>query len=708
MAGAGGEEVGRISIRVVPDTDRFRSDLERDVNKAEKGVRGQVQVGLTLAKSEIAKIKQAISDIEAKVNVGANTAGVRQQIQAQTRGITAEIDVDVKKSTFKKISDKLSNLGPSFGSGVNPAGYAVGAVAILAAAAPLVGIITTALLALPGVVALIATPIAALTLGMDGLKKAAESVKAPFEDLKTTLSDRVQEQFTPVFEKLQGIFPALKASLPSVTQGLADLFQGVTDSVTNPENLTKIQDTISNIGTALSNARPGIENFTDGILSLVNKLSEKFPGITDWFNGAGESFDKWVSKIIGDGTLDTAFEGLGSSLKSIADTLGTLAGQGLEFMKDPEQAQKFATALSRVGDALTKIVNFSDKLYEIDASFRNLMSGIGDSKLGDLFTVQSGGLTDLNFGTYWEDLKSEASTAAEWIKGVFSDIGGFFSAQGSVIAQAWSQNWEGIKSAASSAWNGVVSVVQGAVSSISGVVSGIGSSIAGVWNGIVGAAQNAWSQVVAAVQNALGQAVAAVVTGAGQIVAEVAALGGKVVAAAGNLGSALVGAGRALMDGLLSGIKAGLQAVLDFAGGIAAKIAAVKGPLPKDRLELIPAGEALMHGLDKGLQNGFTSVLDRASGMGDQLAEAFGPGKAAEESMRDWEKQIAGMGKGFVESNARQFMADLGIGGGAITAALEQGVALGEQFIFQVSSMDEAVAGQQSIQNKKALQFNRR
>ncbi|QXN73864.1 tape measure protein [Mycobacterium phage Eaglepride] len=65
--------------------------------------------------------------------------------------------------------------------------------------------------------------------------------------------------------------------------------------------------------------------------------------------------------------------------------------------------------------------------------------------------------------------------------------------------------------------------------------------------------------------------------------------------------------------------------------------------------------------------------------------------------------------KGVVQAPTQQLMGDLGISGnGAIPQLLEQGIALGEQFIFNVGSMDEAVAGQQTITNKKALQFNRR
>ncbi|MBL3747963.1 hypothetical protein IQ261_27300, partial [Mycobacteroides abscessus subsp. massiliense] len=82
-------------------------------------------------------------------------------------------------------------------------GYALIAAAI-AALSPLVagllGALTTSLLALPGLITAAVVPIGALVLGLDGLKKAAGVLKQPFDELRATMSAKVQEQFTPVFE----------------------------------------------------------------------------------------------------------------------------------------------------------------------------------------------------------------------------------------------------------------------------------------------------------------------------------------------------------------------------------------------------------------------------------------------------------------------------------------------------------------------------
>jgi hypothetical protein len=95
------------------------------------------------------------------------------------------------------------------------------------------------------------------------------------------------------------------------------------------------------------------------------------------------------------------------------------------------------------------------------------------------------------------------------------------------------------------------------------------------------------------------------------------------------------------MQGLRNGIEDGLVSVLEFAAGIAAKIAAVKGPLTKDRTTLVPAGEALMQGLDDGMQGGLQTVLDNAAKMSQQISDAVNNGMDVTGMQDDIKKMLA-------------------------------------------------------------------
>ena len=88
-----------------------------------------------------------------------------------------------------------------------------------------------------------------------------------------------------------------------------------------------------------------------------------------------------------------------------------------------------------------------------------------------------------------------------------------------------------------------------------------------------------------------------------------------------NAGSLLSGAGKAIMNGLLGGLKAAWGAVQHFVGGIASWISKHKGPIRYDARLLIPAGNAIMGGLNQGLQKSFGAVQKTVSGMASDISD---------------------------------------------------------------------------------------
>ncbi|MGE2717574.1 phage tail protein [Mycolicibacterium litorale] len=750
--GAGGREVGRISIRVLPNLKGFRAKVKAEIEAVEQmTAKIKVEADTDPFRREVRAVTQGL---KATIDVDANTEGVREQIQAAAQGTKTKVkaEVDVNRGALDRVLNVLNNVkSPGFGSGINASGYAAIFAGITAVAAPLFGLVTSAMLTLPGLIAAVATPIGALMLGLDGLKAAAARLAAPFEALKASMSAVVEQQFTPVFDKLGAVFPMLTRSLPTVTQGMANMARAAVDTITSSAGMAKIESTISNIGNALSKSAPGIGAFTKGLISLAQSFSEKLPNLSEWFNGAGKSFSEWVQRITADGTLSKAFDGLGGTLKTILEALGGMASEGLKFMQDPKNIEDFNNGLKSVGDSLTSIVTLSNQLNNLGDLFKNFMP-------------------TFDFESIKQDLLTPFTSAdAPW----------------RAYAESISQTFNSIKA-----------TVATAMASVAQTVSGVTSQIQGVWNGVSAAASAAWNAVVSTVAGAISSAVSTVVSGGAQILAEVGSWPGRIAGAVGNMGGILVGAGRALMDGLLAGIKSGLQAVLDFASGIAAKIAAVKGPIPKDRKELTPAGLALMEGLQKGIEDGTGPVLDKARSLAQEIATAIDEGLAgvdmtsleerldrtmdeidleskslkveknalptedkegrkAYQSKRDQlqairdqlalqEEQLGfsqkygeseednaiklgeqlskmlDIGKGFAEANVTQLASDLGIGGGAISGLAGEGVNYLTSMLsglltngmggttINVNSVDEAVATERSMTAKKSLSYHRR
>lgn len=638
---AASREVGRVSVRVVPDTNGFRRSLKRQLEAITKG-------------------------IEAKINVDPDVSGFRQKVNAATKGMKTEVAVVPDVKTFRgRVKEMLSGVGdslasikaPSFGSGINGTGYALIAAAI-AALSPLVagllGTLTTSLLALPGLITAAVVPIGALVLGLDGLKKAAGVLKQPFDELRATMSAKVQEQFTPVFEKLKDIFPTLKAALPSVTQGLADMAKSFADVLTNPANLAKLDQTIRNIASGLTAAAPGIRDFTQGFLDLINGFSNKLPDIGKWFSETGASFSKWVSDFTAKGPdgvskFDVALGNLGDTLKSIGGGLTELAGKAIDFFSDPEKVKSFKAELDGlVNTALT----LADAINGI-ATAMSKIPGFGDGK-GDKL---------LDFAPIQIQIAVDAfPKIRQAVADVITEIIGMFAQVPNALSTAWA------------------------------TLGGIASA--------------AWSTVFQTVSGVLTSVVTVIVNSGFKIVGEVATWPGKITAALSGMFQAGFDAGAQLVQGFIQGIGSLITNAVAKAQELASSVKnAVTGFLGIHSPSTVMAdiGGFIGDGLINGMKAKQGQIEKTAQSIGQSIKDAF--------DWSDYEQRGIDAGFAFAGANADQFMSDLGISGkGFISQLGEQGLKLGTQLAgqaltqnFFTSNVDETIAVKNNQLNRMSL-----
>lgn len=693
MAKATGVEVARISVKVHPNTKEFRAELRRELENIERTMKGDVHIVAHL------RTAQARADFNRLVNSmeRAGAKGVRIRTDLAVDEDRIRKDLDKVQERVDKITEQQQKGGgnkigavagskkkggilsqwPSFGSGINPAGWGVILAAVLALAAPVIGFITTALLALPGIVALISAPIAAITLGLEGFLKAAQSINEPFERLKKTMSDVNEKAFTPFFQAIADrIFPSLESKMPAVSNGLAQMAQGFTDAFARPENVAMFENSLQRIGDFFAQIRPGMDSFLSGFIGLVDQFTQKLPGLGDWINNTGQDFLNWVKEISESGQLSVALDGLGASLKTILDALGGMGKAGFEFFSNPEKVQQFVDGLGSVKDFLVDIVELSNKLADSPLFGPNMLPDFSWEGFVDDITApftsekapwrlffKEGSIAEQQAAIEQRGERDGQIYAAALQQSIDAgtQLGMAPGMQESQVGQAVKQQLveqlqttkeeqvAALKSALSpdavneavtnqlseSVSNAMVAATQAVQASASTLQTGINSALEPLESlpdkigTAMSSATAAFEKLPEAAKTAADGAVTAISESAGPAGEAATAVGNAAVEALMGTVDMFSGVGVQMMMGLAGGIKAGSAAVVTAAvqAAIAAKTAA-EGALGIKSPSKVFAkiGDQTMQGFKVGMEDGVQPVIDQAKALAWKISEAFASG----------------------------------------------------------------------------------
>ena len=254
------------------------------------------------------------------------------ELQGLAKATPIKVNVDVDKDRFARFGEQIANdfvkLGESgaqaftkLGSGAASGGgsllsftsivlIAVAAIALLIP--PVIALAAGLITLAPAMLALTA-PAAAVALGLDGIKKAAEDaglfadsngdkkggggVGAKLKELKDAVSGDFADKLTEPFKQVAKWLSSdeLKAGMVTVSTGLSSMISGFTNAISSGKGMEDVNKIIRNVGQGLSNMGPGIESFTNGLLRLIEGISTKFPSIGKWFTDLGNKFSEWAT-----------------------------------------------------------------------------------------------------------------------------------------------------------------------------------------------------------------------------------------------------------------------------------------------------------------------------------------------------------------------------------------------------------------------------
>ena len=351
----------KLAVPITIDDRIAVSELQAKLSGLERALELDIPVDFNLKKAAIAEIIAQIAAVEAAIGAmnlaGGGAAG------------------------GKGFGSFLSGLTPQGrGLNVSVAGFLALGSAIALAAAPLTGLLATGLLALPGLLATVLAPIGAVVLGFKGIKDAAMeaglfgdkngdkkgggSLGAALTELQTQVQGVFKDKLKEPFGSIGDVASQYIEPLKSVAAGVADIMAQTINTMTSPENTRKITETFSAIGENLSKSfAPAIADFTEGLINLAHQFTTggALEGVGTWFKETMADFKEWTSSS----DLTTQFSNLGTTLKTVLDTLGAMGREGLAFVGDQQKMDGFLAMLKEVGTALENIVEMSNDIGDI-------------------------------------------------------------------------------------------------------------------------------------------------------------------------------------------------------------------------------------------------------------------------------------------------------------------------------------------------------
>lgn len=403
MAGPGGREIGRLSIRVLPDTDAFKTSLEKFVRRMERSFRLDIPTGLDMD-GALRDAQRAVSAVEKSAEVDlptdVDTAGATARVRALVRrlsGQAIELKVDVDKG-LASARTGFARLGSVMSSLVLPTSI-ISATPLLLGLGAAAGQAAGALYVLPAAGLAGAAAFGALKLGVQGFGTALKDMDDPaafakaleklapaaresaiaLRDLKPAFADmqlHVQQQLfdglaTTIREVGGTYLPMLKSGLGAVAQSMGDMAESAGKALMRPDSISAVNNVLAKTHEMFQAMVPALGNFLRGFLSIADVGAKFLPAMGKGVADVAQRFAEWASAPE---TTAKIYNSISHAI-TVLKQLGSIAGN----VKDILTGLFSASSASGAG-ALAVIQNLTKGL----ADFIN--SAQGSTALGQIFS----------------------------------------------------------------------------------------------------------------------------------------------------------------------------------------------------------------------------------------------------------------------------------------------------------------------------------
>ena len=426
-----------------------------------------------------------------------------------------------------------------------------------------------------GIIAAIAAVIAIGILvykNWDKISKFGKEVWGNVKKFASDAAEAIKEKWGDITKWFSDTWNNLKNGAKGLWDGTIQGAKDAVDSVKNAWN--GIKEWFANLwkGTT-SGLSSAWDSVTTTLAPFVETIKTIFQPILDFFSGL------W-------GQVQTIFGSAWEIIKTVVMgpvllLIDLITGDFNQFKEDFAMLwQTLATAIQTIVQTFVNIVvGFYKSFFQTVVNIWNAIVD-GVKSLWGAFTTwvvnMAKSIVD-GIVNGWNSFKQGTvdlwNATIQWVKDTWASFKQWVVDSANAIVNGVKQGWENLKQGTIDLWNGMI------------------NGLKGIWDGLKQSVGDLIDNVKTTFNNLK------------------------------NIN--LLDIGKAIIDGLVKGLKKKWEDGMKFISGIGDWIRKHKGPIRVDRKLLTPAGNAIMTGLNSGLTGGFRNVQSNVSGMGDMIANAI-------------------------------------------------------------------------------------
>jgi len=354
MAGPGGKSVGRVSIRVVPNSSRFKEDLKKTLQRIENSTVLNVPMAVDTrqAQLDLKRFQKKWNGESISFDVDAKTLGAAAHMKEFTRRRTIPISVSVSKASLAKaatliaslsgarllgdigkdIGDKLMNLDRAL---PKLAAVALGVGAIGAAGISSVGGLFTvaaglasiggAGLAAPAIVGGLAVGITTLVVALKDAPKQLAALGPSIRGLQTIINDKFWAGARkPIIDLTRSVLPDLRKGFANTASELGGWAASLASGFKTALGGGVLTGLFNNLNQSITIASGGTGAFASTIVTLGTVGGTYLPKLATWISGIATQFNNFVQGAAADGRLVQWIDGGIAALGQLGSSVGSI------------------------------------------------------------------------------------------------------------------------------------------------------------------------------------------------------------------------------------------------------------------------------------------------------------------------------------------------------------------------------------------------